>query len=320
MTAIGPLMPDFAGTELSVEDREVLSHPLVGGVILFARNFVDPTQLGALCRELQSLKKPRLLIAVDHEGGRVQRFRMGFTRIPAMGSLGRLYLESPVQARMQAKECGQTIGRELGEYGIDLCFAPVLDRDLGISNVIGDRAFSGQVNIIDVLASAFCAGLREAGMAATGKHFPGHGTVAADSHLELPVDRRSLERVVEEDLPPFKTQIDAGLESVMVAHISFPAVDGQPASLSRAWIRRLLREQWRYNGAVFSDDLSMGGVQMAGSLLERAQRALEADNDMLIVCNDRKGVSELLGTLKPGPRPLASARLNKLYRKDSPRG
>ncbi|MGH8482042.1 MAG: beta-N-acetylhexosaminidase, partial [Nevskiaceae bacterium] len=196
-------MADIGGTTLTAEDREVLRHPRVGGLILFARNYSDPKQLKALCAELHKLRRPRLLLAVDHEGGRVQRFRVGFTRVPAMSSLGALYDEDRRRALAEARRWARTIGKELGAYGIDLCFAPVLDRDTGRSKVIGDRAFSSDTAAIVALARAFSRGLAGAGLAATGKHFPGHGAVAADSHHELPVDRRSLDDIAATDLLPF---------------------------------------------------------------------------------------------------------------------
>lgn len=314
MSTIGPLMADIGGTSLSAEDREVLTHPLVGGVILFARNYADVEQLRVLTAELAALKSPRLLIAVDHEGGRVQRFRVGFTRVPAMRTVGKLYEESPERALDQAREYGATIGRELDEAGIDLCFAPVLDRDGGVSKVIGDRAFAETTELIVPLARAFRAGLNSVGLAATGKHFPGHGAVAADSHEELPVDRRPLADIQARDLQPFQALIDDGIESIMTAHVRFPAVDERPASFSRVWLRGLLRGEMHYNGAVFCDDLSMGGAKVVGDIAERARLALDAGCDMLPVCNDREAVLTLLDALPQRPRRLASARLRRLYR------
>ena len=316
MSMIGPLMADVGGLALSAEDREVLSHPLVGGVILFARNYSDPDQLRALCAELKALKRPPLLLAVDHEGGRVQRFRVGFSRIPAMGTLGKLYEESPAKAAEEAQAHGLTIGRELAAYGIDLCFAPVLDRDTGISQIIGDRAFAEDVDVIIALARAFRAGLNQAGLAATGKHFPGHGGVAADSHTELPVDRRAQAELELKDLAPFRALVADGIESLMMAHVRYTAVDEKPASLSRRWIRGVLRTQMNYNGAVFCDDLNMAGAKVGGEIDERALTALDAGCDMLPVCNDRESVVQLLGKLPVKPRKLASARLQRLYRRE----
>ena len=318
MSTIGPLMADVGGLSLTAEDREVLAHPLIGGVILFARNYSDPDQLRALCAELLALKRPRLLLAVDHEGGRVQRFRVGFTRIPAMGTLGKLHEESPPKALEEAQAHGLTVGRELSAYGIDLCFAPVLDRDTGVSQIIGDRAFSENPEVIIKLARAFRAGLNAAGLAATGKHFPGHGAVAADSHTELPVDRRSYAEIEAKDLAAFRALIEDGIESLMMAHIRYTAIDEKPASLSRRWIRGLLRTQLGYNGAVICDDLNMAGAKVAGEIVERALMALDAGCDMLPICNDRESVLKLIAGLPVKPRKLASARLQKLYRREIP--
>ncbi|HKY90763.1 MAG TPA: beta-N-acetylhexosaminidase, partial [Nevskiaceae bacterium] len=222
-TRIGPLMLDVAGLELTPEDAELLAHPLVGGVILFSRNYRDRAQLAALCTGLAQVKKkgPRLLIAVDHEGGRVQRFREGFTRIPPMRTLGTRYETDRGGALAEAEAHGLTIGSELAEFGIDLCFAPVLDRDIGVSGVIGDRAFATDVDTIVELARAFRAGLNRAGRAATGKHFPGHGAVAADSHHELPVDARPLREIERTDLKPFAALVKAGVPSLMMAHVRY---------------------------------------------------------------------------------------------------
>lgn len=317
-TTLGPLMGDIGGTELTAEDREVLSHPLVGGVILFARNYSDPEQLRALCQSLRGLRKQRLLIAVDHEGGRVQRFRVGFTRIPAMGALGTLYRESAQRAVEEARAHGETIGRELGAFGIDLCFAPVLDVDHGVSQIIGDRAFSSDPNLVIDLSRAFRAGLNAAGMAATGKHFPGHGAVAADSHTELPIDRRKLAEIEARDLIPFRTLIDDGIESLMMAHVRYVAVDELPASLSRRWIYGTLRREYKFNGAVFCDDLTMQGAAVVGDIVERARLAIEAGCDMLPVCNSRESLVRLLQPDSPvRTHRLSSARLKRLYRKET---
>ncbi len=318
---IGPLMLDVGGLELTAEDREVLAHPLVGGVILFTRNYRDADQLRALCAGILDIKRdPRLLLAVDHEGGRVQRFRMGFSRIPAMRSLGKLYEESAKAAIDEAQAHGYTIGSELGSYGIDLCFAPVLDRDIGVSGVIGDRAFATRIDVIVELARAFRAGLNRAGMAATGKHFPGHGAVAADSHLELPVDRRSLPEIERTELAPFRPLIDDGIESLMMAHVRYTAVDQIPASLSRRWIAGTLRRKLKFRGAVFCDDVIMNGAAVVGTVAERARLALSSGCDMLPVCNDRTASIRLLDELRDVARsPARSRRLATLFRTEGPR-
>lgn len=313
---IGPLMLDVGGLALTAEDREVLSHRLVGGVILFTRNYRDPEQLKALCDDLLALKKPRLLLAVDHEGGRIQRFRMGFSRLPAMRSFGALCDESPEQGAAGAEQAGETIGRELAAYGIDLPFAPVLDLDRGVSGVIGDRAFGTDPDTVVRLTRAFRRGLNRAGLAATGKHYPGHGAVSADSHHELPVDRRSLEDIERSDLRPFAALVNDGLESIMTAHVRYPAVDQTPASLSKRWVKDILRKRLGFQGVVFTDDLSMGGAAAMGTVEERARLALDAGSDMLLVCNDRPASLQLLDALHDvRPRPTASVRLQTLYRK-----
>jgi len=315
---IGPVMADIGGTTLTAEDRAVLKHPLVGGLILFARNYADPRQLKALCTELHKLKRPRLLLAVDHEGGRVQRFRVGFTRVPAMRTLGSRYDEDKRRALAEARQWGRTIGKELAGYGIDLCFAPVLDRDTGRSQVIGDRAFSSDIGAIVALARAFSRGLATAGLAATGKHFPGHGAVGADSHHELPVDRRAWADIAATDLKPF-AELGNEIPSLMLAHVRYSAVDPAPASLSSHWIHEVLRRRMKYDGALFCDDLSMGGAAVAGGPVERARLALAAGCDMLLVCNDRPGLLKVLdglgGDVAPASRRAADRRLRRLYRK-----
>lgn len=314
-------MLDVGGLELSPEDRELLAHPLVGGLILFTRNYRDPDQLRALCSEILAIKKAsRLLLAVDHEGGRVQRFRVGFARIPAMRTLGKLHEESPKAARDEAEAHGYTIGAELGSYGIDLCFAPVLDRDIGVSGVIGDRAFATNTDLIIELSRAFRTGLNRAGMAATGKHFPGHGAVAADSHHELPVDRRPLAEIERTELAPFKALIEDGIESLMMAHVRYTAVDHIPASLSRKWISGTLRRKLKFHNALFCDDLSMNGAAVVGTMAERARLALSSGCDMIPVCNDRAASIRLIGDLRDvKPSAARSRRLAQLYRTQGPR-
>jgi len=308
-------MIDVGGLELTAEDRELLCHPLVGGVILFTRNYRDPEQLKKLCDDILALPRQRLLLAVDHEGGRVQRFRVGFTRIPAMRTLGQLFEEDRNKALEQARQHGETIAAELSAYGIDLCFAPVLDIDNGVSQIIGDRAFAGNTDDIVTLARAFRAGLNAGGLAATGKHFPGHGAVTADSHHELPVDRRKEDDIRATELMPFKTLIEDGIESLMMAHVRYTHVDTQPASLSQRWVQDILRKELGFQGAIFCDDLSMGGAAVVGDMEARARLALEVGNDMLPVCNDRAAAIQLIEALSRDVKPdaAASARLKKLY-------
>lgn len=314
---LGPVMMDIGGQELTAEDRELIAHPLVGGVILFTRNYRDPEQLAHLTRDILAVKSPRPLLAVDHEGGRVQRFRVGFTRVPAMRTFGKLFEESPQKAHDDAHRFGALIGSELAAYGFDLPFAPVLDRDLEVSQIIGDRAFASDAGLITELAGSFINGLNSAGLSATGKHFPGHGAVAPDSHIDLPIDRRPL-TALQTDWAPFKGLMDRGLESIMMAHVRYTAVDSLPASLSPIWIRNIIRRDWKYNGAIFCDDISMGGAAVVGSLEERAKLALLAGCDMIPVCNDRPGLMRVLDALKATkPNRLSSARLKRLYRRDN---
>ena len=304
---LGPLMIDVPGLELTAEDRELLCHPLVGGMILFTRNYRDPEQLKKLCDDVLALPRQRLLLAVDHEGGRVQRFRVGFSRIPAMRTIGQLHCEDAAKALAEARQQGATIAAELSAYGIDLCFAPVLDIDHGLSQIIGDRAFSDRCEVIVELARAFRAGLNAGGLAATGKHFPGHGAVTADSHLELPVDRRREEEIRATELAPFKALIDDGIESLMMAHVRYTTVDAQPASLSKRWVQDILREELGYRGAIFCDDLSMGGAAVVGDMEARARLALEVGNDMLPVCNDRPAAIKLIDALAADVTPDRAA-------------
>ena len=308
-------MGDVAGLALTAEDREVLKHPAIGGVILFARNYSDRQQLAALCKDLLKLKKPRLLLAVDHEGGRVQRFRVGFSRIPAMRTLGALYEEDRRKALAESRKWGRTIGRELAAFGIDLCFAPVLDRDTGKSQVIGDRAFASDLPTLIALARSFTKGLASAGLAATGKHFPGHGAVIADSHAELPVDGRRREEIEATELVPFKALIEDKIPSLMLAHVRYRAVDEVPASLSHRWIQDILRKQLKYDGALLCDDLSMGGAHVVGDITERTRLALAAGCDMALICNDRPGLLKVLADLPRVRRQASSRRLRKLYRR-----
>jgi beta-N-acetylhexosaminidase len=309
---LGPLMVDVAGRSLLPEDRDVLEHPLIGGVILFSRNFADIRQLAALIEEIQALRTPRLLVAVDHEGGRVQRFRSEFTLLPSMRRIGREFDMDATHGRELARRAGWLIGSELRALGIDLAFSPVVDLDYGVSEAIGDRAFHADAATVALLALAVMAGLREAGMSATAKHFPGHGAVAADSHVTLPVDRREFVDL-EPELTPYRRLIANGLPSVMVAHVVFPAVDALPASLSRRWVSDVLRGELEFQGAILTDDLSMAGAAAFGGIVKRAELALAAGCDMLLVCNSRPSVLELLGALDPAPRPASALRVARLH-------
>lgn len=292
-TAPGPLMLDIAGCSLDAADRELLAHPVVGGLIFFTRNFENPEQLQCLVDEVRAVR-PELLLAVDQEGGRVQRFREGFVRLPPMRRLGERFDRDPAPALAAAGRCGWLMAAELRACGIDFSFAPVLDLDYGQSTVIGDRAFHSDPEIATALAGAFVAGMRRAGMAATGKHFPGHGYVVADSHVDIPVDDRPLEALLARDLLPFERLIVDGLEAVMPAHVIYEKVDHHPAGFSPRWLREILRREMGFDGVIFSDDLAMEGASVAGSFADRARAALYAGCDMVLVCNDRDGAVEVL--------------------------
>ena len=309
---LGCLMVDVAGRTLLPEDRELLEHPLVGGVILFTRNYESPAQLAALTAEIRALRTPRLLVAADHEGGRVQRFREEFTLLPPMHRLGREYDMNSDRGRELARDAGWLLGAELRALGVDLAFAPVVDLEYGVSEVIGDRAFHADADAVSALAGALMAGMREAGMSATAKHFPGHGAVVADSHVALPVDRRAYEDL-SADLTPYRRLIANGLPSVMMAHVVFPAIDARPASLSRSWITGVLRGELDFQGAVFTDDLSMAGAAAFGDVVERAGLAIEAGCDMLVVCNSRPSVELLLERLEARPGPVSALRVARLH-------
>lgn len=294
----GPVMVDVEGTSLTAHERERLHHPMVGGVILFARNFEDRGQLAQLCRAIHAEREEPLLIAVDHEGGRVQRFRSdGFTSIPAMRVFGELWSEDSLAAMRLATETGYVLGAELRSCGVDLSFTPVLDLDHGVSQVIGNRAFHRDARVVALLARALIQGLALSGMAACGKHFPGHGAVEADSHHAIPVDERSFEDIMQEDAAPYGWLGDMVLPSVMPAHVIYNKVDSQPAGFSRHWIQQVLRQDLAYDGVVFSDDLTMEGATVAGDILARAQAALDAGCDMVLVCNRPDLADDLLARL-----------------------
>jgi beta-N-acetylhexosaminidase len=311
----GPVMLDVAGLALDAVDRERITHPLVGGVILFARNYESPRQLTQLTASIRGLRDPSPLIAVDHEGGRVQRFRTGFTAIPPMRTLGELWDHDVAAATSEAERLGRVIADELNAHGIDFSFTPVLDLDFGASGVIGDRAFHRSPNAVAHLASALRRGLRAGGSVAVAKHFPGHGFVAADSHHEIPVDARPLEALVKEDLVPFGALIRLGLEGVMPAHVVYPAVDARPAGFSRIWLQEILRGRLGFDGMIFSDDLSMAGAQGVGDIVARADAARWAGCDMVLVCNDPAGADVLLSRWQPEQIPAAMRRADAMARR-----
>lgn len=304
---LGPLMIDIAGLELGAQDRNCLAHPLVGGLILFARNYRSKEQLCKLTREVHALRSPPLLVAIDHEGGRVQRCREEFIRLPPMRRLGELWQRNPLEARVAAKSIGYVLAGELRTCGVDLSFTPVLDLDWRRSSVIGDRSFHSDPEVVAELAGALVDGLHSAGMAACGKHFPGHGWVEADSHVAIPVDERPL-REIAIDMQPYRC---LKLDAVMPAHVVYSQVDSRPAGFSPVW-NRILRNEIGFNGVIFSDDLSMQGASIAGDIVGRAGAAWAAGCDMLLVCNAPDGVMEVLKNWKPAFDPLRSDRIARL--------
>ena len=307
MSQHAPLIIDIAGLSLSKTDKRRLKHPLTGGIILFARNWDNRAQLTALCSEIKKIRKD-LLICVDHEGGRVQRFRTdGFTHLPPMRALGELWLKDAMAATNAATACGYVLGAELRACGVDFSFTPVLDLDYGESSVIGDRAFARDPRVVGLLAKSLMHGLLQSGMANCGKHFPGHGFVKADSHTDIPVDRRSLKAILADDAAPYEW-LNTTLTSVMPAHVIYPKVDARPAGFSEKWLTYILRGQLGFGGAIFSDDLSMAGARLLDgkqvSYTEAAMAALNAGCDMVLLCNQSMGegqeVDELLDGLTQG--------------------
>jgi beta-N-acetylhexosaminidase len=315
---LGPVMLDVLGTQLTAEDEARLRHPLVGGVILFARNYQSPGQLAELTASIHALRTPPLLIAVDHEGGRVQRFREGFTKIPAMRELGRIWDAHPQRARHLAQQAGYVLAAELRACGVDFSFTPVLDVDFGQSGVIGDRAFHSDPQAIAELAHSLLLGLRQGGMATVGKHFPGHGFAAADSHLDIPVDQREFVDIELCDLVPFRQMVNYGLAAVMPAHVIYPRVDSQPAGFSPVWLKNILRGQLGFEGVIFSDDLSMEGATVAGGIVQRAEAALHAGCDMVLVCNKPESADQLLQGLHWEMLAASRARLAHMRGKPHP--
>jgi beta-N-acetylhexosaminidase len=294
----GLAVVDILGTVLTDEDRERIRHPAAGAVILFARNYDSPEQLALLCEDIERQRDPALPICADHEGGRVQRFREGFTAIPAVRELGRLWDRDRAQGRAAAHAVGYVIGAELGAHGVDFSFTPVLDLDYGGSSVIGDRALHFDPTAVGALACELLKGLKDAGMAAVGKHFPGHGFASADSHVAVPRDERSVQEILRKDVLPYRETLRAGLAAVMPAHVIFPQADAEPAGYSKFWLQEVLRGRLGFQGLVFSDDLSMEGACVAGGPPERARAALAAGCDMVLLCNDPKGCDALLESLK----------------------
>lgn len=309
--SIAPLMLDLQDTVLSAEEKELLAHPLTGGVILFTRNYESIEQLEYLVKQIRRSTSRQLLIAVDHEGGRVQRFREEFTTLPA---LAKLYEASDnEQTFLQlSHHHGWLMASELRAVDVDFSFAPVLDLNYGVSEVIGDRAFHRQPETVSTLAIEYIKGMREAGMASTGKHFPGHGAVAADSHIDIPIDKRSFDEIWTQDMQPFAELIKKGLDAIMPAHVIYPNIDKQPAGFSSIWLQEILRQKLAFDGVIFSDDLSMQGASFIGGFTERAEAALVAGCDMVLVCNDRKGAIEVMDNANIKQSDQSAQRLQRM--------
>ena len=316
--ARGPVMLDVAGLTLEPDERQRLLHPQVGGVILFRRNFESVAQVRALCAEIHALRTPALLLAVDHEGGRVQRFLAGFTRLPPMRVLGTIWQQDRARATVEAENVGYVLAAELRACGLDLSFTPVLDLDWARSAVIGDRSFGRDPECVSDLALGLQRGLNRGGMASCGKHFPGHGWVEGDSHHVIPQDERSLQQLRQDDLIPFARLAAQGMGSVMPAHVVYPAVDSQPAGFSSVWLQQILRGEFAFDGVIFSDDLCMEGAAQAGGIVARARAALSAGCDMALVCNRPDLAASLLEELSDSPNPELAQRLARMQGQGEP--
>ena len=313
MTQHAPVVLDIAGTTLNADDKRRLKHPLTGGLIFFARNWVNRQQLTELAAEIKAIR-PDVLISVDHEGGRVQRFRTdGFTHLPPMRALGELWMRDALTATDAATAAGYVLGAELRACGVDLSFTPVLDLDHGGSSVIGDRAFHRDARVATLLAKSLMHGLLLSGMANCGKHFPGHGFVKADSHTEVPIDKRSLKAILAYDAKPYEW-LSTSLSSVMPAHVIYPKVDTHPAGFSPRWLKDILRQQLGFTGAIFSDDLSMEGAKVAGGQVDAALAALNAGCDMVLLCNQSLDGGKAVDALLDG---LSEAAANGQWQADA---
>ncbi|MCK5903388.1 MAG: beta-N-acetylhexosaminidase [Cocleimonas sp.] len=307
-----PVMFDLAGTELTAEEKEILQHPMIGGLIFFSRNYYNIEQITHLIKTVRDGAKQEILIAIDHEGGRVQRFHEGFTSLPAVAELGKAYDKSQAHGLQLAQQHGWLMAAELKSVGIDFSFTPVLDLDHGISDFMGDRIFHQDPDVLVKLGAAYIKGMHEAGMAATGKHFPGHGAVKADSHIDLPIDHRTKAAIFEKDILPFSQLFLQGLDAVMPSHVIYPNIDDKPAGFSRIWLQDILRQQLKFDGVIFSDDLGMKAASFAGGYTERAEAALEAGCDMILPCNNRKSIIEILDNVKIKPSAASAQRLDRM--------
>jgi len=310
---LGPLMVDLEGTRISEREKTLLQKPEVGGLILFTRNFESVEQITALVEEVHNIRDPRLLVAIDHEGGRVQRFHDGFSRIPPAACYAKTAKDDLSKSRLLAENAGWLMAIELRACGIDFSFAPVLDLAHGLSGVIGDRAFHSKPATVSTLAYAFMHGMNRAGMQAVGKHFPGHGGVVEDSHIAMPVDHRELEELLRSDIQPFENMIENHLAAIMPAHVIYDKVDEKPAGYSNFWINDILRKRFHFQGAIFSDDLSMEAAGIAGGFGERADAALNAGCDMALVCNHLDGAIEAADYIKGYNNPVSQLRLVRMH-------
>lgn len=312
--SLGPVMLDIDGVELSSEDKEILQHPLVGGVILFTRNYESVEQVTRLISSIHKLREPHLLVAVDHEGGRVQRFTDEFTRLPAARRAGELFDHNHHKAKQLAQHIGWLMASELRSVGADFSFAPVLDIDYQQCQVIGDRAFHHNPDVVYELAYSYIKGMNQAGMAAVGKHFPGHGGVKEDSHIDIPVDDRDYDVIYHNDIKPYRLLIQQSLSAIMPAHVIYPKIDPLPAGFSTRWLKDVLRKQLHFQGVIFSDDLDMQGASVVGSAYsDRARAAIDAGCDMVLVCNNRPNAIDVLDNFGEFNNPVTSTRLARMH-------
>ena len=306
-------MVDLDADHLSAQERRLLASPNVGGVILFSRNFTSLESLADLIDEIHALRHPRLLVAIDQEGGRVQRLREGFTQLPAIRLLGETYDTNASRASKLAEITGWLMAVELRSINVDFSFAPILDLDHGVSRVIGDRAFHKHPEIVSTLAQHYIHGMRKAGMQAVGKHFPGHGGVGADSHIELPIDSRPYPDILMQDVVPFQRMINQGLAGIMSAHVVYEKVDNNVATFSRIWLDTVLRQQLGFKGVVFSDDLSMRAADCSEQYVERVKKALQAGCDMVLICNASERACEVAQALENYNNPTSQIRLTRMH-------
>ena len=314
---VGPLMVGLEGQSLSAQESAWLEHSSVGGVILFSRNYSNPAQLADLVASIKSIKSPDLLVAVDQEGGRVQRFVEGFTRLPSQHQIGMQFEKGPDGARALAWMMGRVMGFELREANIDISFTPVIDLYMSGSDVIGDRAFHSDPDVVIDLSGALCKGMRASGISPIAKHYPGHGSVTADSHVTLPSDPRSIEAIRSTDLKPYSAYRDVGFKGLMTSHVVYPAIDNQPATFSTRWIQEILREDIGFTGAVFSDDLNMAAARTIGDIHTRVLSALTAGCDMVLLCNNKVDLDAVLQSVPSHVPTIGRYRIETLYGSES---